>query len=264
MRIPLIAGNWKMNKKSGESKEFALQLKQSLDASRLGSKPNEGTHPYRVEVLICPPFTALSDVAHVIKGSQIKLGAQNMHWETKGAFTGEISGEFLLDIGCQYVILGHSERRQYFGEADEIVNKKIQTALKLGLNPVFCIGETLAERESNQTFNVIKRQLDGGLSNILTIENIVIAYEPVWAIGTGKTATPEQAKEVHTYIRENIVQKYDKDTANDLRILYGGSVTPENVDSLMAQDNIDGALVGGASLKSESFLRLVNFQIRRS
>jgi triosephosphate isomerase len=249
MRIPLIAGNWKMNKTPTQAREFAEQLKKS-SLSRL---------PSDVEILICPPFTALSEVAQTIKGSIIKLGAQNMHWETKGAYTGEISGEFLLDLGCQYVILGHSERRRYFSESDEVINKKIVTALKIGLKPILCVGEQLSERESNQTFQVIKRQLDSGLSNINNIENIVIAYEPVWAIGTGKTATPEQAKEVHFYIRENIAQKYGKDVASNLRILYGGSVTPENIDILMTQDGIDGALVGGASLKIDSFLRLINF-----
>ncbi len=248
MRIPLIAGNWKMNKKPSEAKEFATLLKHSLRA-----KSN-------TDILICPPFTALCDVAQIIKGSKIKLGAQNMHWETQGAFTGEISCEFLLDLGCEYVILGHSERRQYFGETNSIVNKKLITALKLGIKPIFCIGEQLAEREANQTFSIIKKQLDEGLVDIPNIENIVIAYEPIWAIGTGKTATPEQAQEVHAYIRENITQKYSQKSANNLRILYGGSVTPENIDCLMAQDGIDGALVGGASLKLESFLRIINFQ----
>ena len=247
MRIPLIAGNWKMNKTPSQAQEFAQQLKKS-------------NLPSNVEVLVCPPFTAMSEVAQTIKDSAIKLGAQNMHWEIKGAYTGEISGEFLIDLGCQYVILGHSERRRYFSESDEVINKKIVTALKIGLKPILCVGEQLSERESNQTFQVIKRQLDNGLFGVSNIDNIVIAYEPVWAIGTGKTATPEQAKEVHFYIRENITQKYGKDVASNLRILYGGSVTPENIDILMTQDGIDGALVGGASLKLESFLRLVNYQ----
>ncbi len=247
MRKPLIAGNWKMNKLPSEAIVFAEQLKNSKFSSN-------------VEVLICPPYTALSEVTKVLKGSNIQVGAQNMHWETKGAFTGEISGEFLLDLGCQYVILGHSERRQLFAESDEIVNKKMLSALKLGLKPILCVGELLAERESNQTFNVIKRQIDGGLVNIASLDKVVIAYEPVWAIGTGKTATPEQADEVHAYIRQSISDKYIKDTASQLRILYGGSVTPENVDNLMAKENIDGALVGGASLKLDAFLRLINFQ----
>jgi len=253
MRTPLIAGNWKMNKTTSQAREFAEQLAKLQTA-------NSDKQLSSVEVLICPPFTALSEVGQVIKTTSIKLGAQNMHWETKGAYTGEVSGEFLVDLGCEYVILGHSERRQYFSESDETINKKIVTALKLGLKPILCVGEQLSERESNQTFHVIKRQLDNGLVNISNIDKIVIAYEPVWAIGTGKTATPEQAKEVHSYIRENIAKKYGKDTAMNLRILYGGSVTPENIDILMKQDGIDGALVGGASLKTESFLRLVNFQ----
>ncbi len=236
-----------MNKLPSEAIVFAEQLKNSKFSSN-------------VEVLICPPYTALSEVTKVLKGSNIQVGAQNMHWETKGAFTGEISGEFLLDLGCQYVILGHSERRQLFAESDEIVNKKMLSALKLGLKPILCVGELLAERESNQTFNVIKRQIDGGLVNIASLDKVVIAYEPVWAIGTGKTATPEQADEVHAYIRQSISDKYIKDTASQLRILYGGSVTPENVDNLMAKENIDGALVGGASLKLDAFLRLINFQ----
>jgi triosephosphate isomerase len=247
MRKTLIAGNWKMNKTPSEAKVFAEQLKNSKFSSD-------------VEVLICPPYTALNEACKVLKGSDIQVGAQNMHWETKGAFTGEISGEFLLDLGCQYVILGHSERRQLFAETDEIVNKKMLSALRLGLKPILCVGELLAERESNQTFNVIKRQIDGGLANIASLDKVVIAYEPVWAIGTGKTATPEQADAVHAYIRENILNEYGSESASQLRILYGGSVTPENVDNLMAKENIDGALVGGASLKLDAFLRLINFQ----
>lgn len=248
MKIPLVAGNWKMNKLPSEAKEFAEALVEAL---------LEAVKP---EVLICPPFTDLPAVAEVLKNSNIRLGAQNMHWELKGAFTGEISGESLKELGCQYVILGHSERRQYFAETDAIINKKIHTAIQIGLKPIFCIGETLAEREDNQTLNVIKRQLDAGLNNINNINNLVIAYEPVWAIGTGKTATPEQAAEVHRYIRNNIAQKWGKDTADAIRIIYGGSVTPENIEILMAQSDIDGVLVGGASLKLESFLRIINFQ----
>lgn len=253
MRIPLIAGNWKMNKTPSEAKVFAQELADAL----LGQSG--------VEVLICPAYTALTGVYQVIKNSNIKLGAQNMHWETKGAFTGEISGAFIKDIGCTYVIIGHSERRQFFGETNETINKKIHTALKLNLKSILCVGETLAERETNQTFNVIKQQLDEGLLNISAVD-IVIAYEPVWAIGTGKTATTEQVKEVHRSIRKNIAEKYGDAAGENIRILYGGSVTPENIDSLMArdsrigQDGIDGALVGGASLKLDSFIRLINFK----
>ncbi|MCX7785573.1 MAG: triose-phosphate isomerase [candidate division WOR-3 bacterium] len=248
MRIPLIAGNWKMNKSPQEAKEFAQALVEAL------------LEEIQSEVLICPPFTALSVVAEVIKNSNIRLGAQNMHWEIKGAFTGEISGEFLKELGCQYVILGHSERRQYFAETDEIINKKLHTALQIGLKPILCIGETLAERENNQTLSVVKRQLETGLKTLDNINNVVIAYEPVWAIGTGKTATPDQAEEIHSYIRENIAKKWSKDSADKIRILYGGSVTPENIDILMTQPDIDGVLVGGASLRLESFIRIIKFR----
>ncbi|MBS4016558.1 MAG: triose-phosphate isomerase [Candidatus Latescibacteria bacterium] len=244
MRRPLIAGNWKMNKTPSEAKGFAQELIKALPVKT------------DVEILICPPYTALSLVADIVKNTPIKLGAQNMYWEAKGAFTGEISGEFLKDIGCEYVILGHSERRQYFGETDETVNKKLHAALTGNLKPIICIGERLSERETNLTFDVIQKQLQGGFMNVGNIENVVVAYEPVWAIGTGKTATPEQAQEVHKYIRNFIVDKYDKNTADKMRILYGGSVTPENIAVLMKQPDIDGALVGGASLKLDSFLQL--------
>ncbi|MEO0083346.1 MAG: triose-phosphate isomerase [candidate division WOR-3 bacterium] len=247
MKIPLIAGNWKMNKTPTQAAEFAELLKQAK-------------LPENVEVLICPPFTALSAVKKIINGTPIKLGAQNMHWETKGAFTGEISGEFLQDLGCEYVILGHSERRQYFYETDEIINKKIQTALKLNIKPIFCVGELLSERETDKTFDVIKKQLSSGLNNIEHINAITIAYEPVWAIGTGKTATPKQASEVHKFIRTMIKDKYGENASQDTRILYGGSVTPENIDDLMTENEIDGVLVGGASLKIDSFLRIINFK----
>ncbi|MCX8015342.1 MAG: triose-phosphate isomerase [candidate division WOR-3 bacterium] len=247
MKIPLIAGNWKMHKTSKEACAFAELLKQAI-------------LPKDVEMLICPPFTALSDVKKVINGTPIKLGAQNMHWETKGPFTGEISGEFLLDLGCEYVILGHSERRQLFYETDEIINKKIHTAVKLKIKPIFCVGELLSEREANKTFDVIKRQVEHGLKNIEHIDIITIAYEPVWAIGTGRNATPKQASEVHRFIRTLIKDKYGEKTANELRILYGGSVNPENIDALMSEDEIDGVLIGGASLKIDSFLRIINFK----
>jgi triosephosphate isomerase len=246
MRKPLIAGNWKMNKTSTEAKVFVQELLKVLPIK------------IDIEILICPPFTALSIVADMVKNTQVKIGAQNMHWETKGAFTGEISSEFLKDIGCEYVILGHSERRQYFGETEELVNKKFQAALAMNLKPIICIGEHLAERETNQTFDIIQRQLQGCFANVSNIENAVVAYEPVWAIGTGKTATPEQAQEVHKYIRNFIDDNYNKDTAHKIRILYGGSVTPDNIAILMKQPDIDGALVGGASLKADSFLKLIS------
>lgn len=245
MRNKLIAGNWKMNKTPAEARQFAHDLVQSLPAQ------------VNAEVLICPPFTALSMVAEQVKNTIVKLGAQNMHFDIKGAYTGEISAEFLTSIGCEYVILGHSERRQYFGETDEIVNKKVKTALKMNLKPIVCIGEKLSEREANLTFNVIKKQLDGGFDNVASIDNVVIAYEPVWAIGTGKTATPEQAEAVHLYVRNYMSDKYGKGSVEDLRILYGGSVSPDNIGILMQQKDIDGALVGGASLKVESFVQLL-------
>jgi triosephosphate isomerase len=249
MRKPLIAGNWKMYKTPKQAKELAQQLKTGLADVK------------DVDSAICPPFTALPVVAEAIKGSNIGLGAQNMHYEAKGAFTGEISPEFILDLGCKYVILGHSERRQFFFETDELINKKLMTALKMNLYPIFCIGEKLAERESNKTFDVLKTQLANGLSGIKEgIEKVIIAYEPVWAIGTGKTATPKQATEVHGYIRDWLKKNYGQTIAEEKQILYGGSVKPDNIDELMAEKELDGALVGGASLEAQSFIRLVKFQ----
>ena len=249
-RLPFVAGNWKMNKTVGEAVELVKQLKASLSGV-------EG-----VEVAISPPFTALDAVGREIEGSAIRLAAQTLFWEEKGAFTGEISPLMLKDLGCRYVIIGHSERRQLFGETDETVNKRMKTALNHGLLPIFCIGETLKEREDGKTFSVIERQLEGGLKGFggKEIQKVVVAYEPVWAIGTGKTATPQQAEEVHRYIREKLERLYTREIAGEIRIQYGGSVTPENVKGLMNQDNIDGALVGGASLKSETFSRIVRFK----
>ena len=213
------------------------------------------------DIVLGPPFTSLSAVAETIKGSNIGLSAQNLHWEDKGAFTGEVSAEMLLDLGCRYVIIGHSERRQYFGETDETVNRKAKQALRKGLLPILCVGETLAEREAGKLNDIIGRQVTGGLKDISAddMKKVVIAYEPVWAIGTGKTATPEQANEVHALIRQKVKALYSADIAEGLRIQYGGSVTPENISTLMAMPDIDGALVGGASLKPESFAALVKF-----
>jgi triosephosphate isomerase len=197
-----------------------------------------------------------------LEGSSIQLAAQNLFWEEKGAFTGEVAPLMLKEVGCHYVILGHSERRQFFGETDGTVNRKIKATLSQGLKVIFCIGETLKEREEGKTFAVIERQVPEGLKDIRKEEmrNIVVAYEPVWAIGTGKTATPEQAEEVHRFIRKKLVELYSKEIAEGVRIQYGGSVTPENIKGLMAQENIDGALVGGASLKSETFSKIVRFR----
>jgi triosephosphate isomerase len=248
-RKPIIAGNWKMNKTAGEARDLASKLIPLVSGAQ------------NREIVLGPTFTALQAVADAIKGTNIALSGQNMHWEDKGAFTGEISAEMLLDLGCKYVIIGHSERRQYFGETDETVNKKVKQSLKKGLLPILCVGETLAEREAGKLAEIISRQVSGGLKDVSAddAKKAVIAYEPVWAIGTGKTATPEQANEVHALIRQKVKSLYNAEIAEGLRIQYGGSVTPENVSSLMAMPDIDGALVGGASLKPETFAALVNF-----
>jgi triosephosphate isomerase len=248
-RRPIIAGNWKMNKTTVEARDLTQKLIPLI--SGVSGR----------DIVLAPPFTALQAVAEVIKGTGIGLSAQNMHWEDKGAFTGEISAEMLLDLGCKYVIIGHSERRQSFGETNETVNKKLRQALNKGLLPIVCVGETLNEREAGKANEVIERQITGALKGVTAAEmqKVVIAYEPVWAIGTGKTASPEQANEIHGFIREKIETAYGKEVAGAVRIQYGGSVTPENVSSLMAMPDIDGALVGGASLKPESFAALVKF-----
>jgi triosephosphate isomerase len=249
-RLPFMAGNWKMNKTVAEALDLVRELKASL--SKI-----EG-----VEVAVAPPFTALYAVGKELKGSSIRLAAQNLFWEEKGAYTGEVSPPMLKEVGCYYVILGHSERRQFFGETDDTVNRKIKAALAQGLNVIFCIGETLKEREEGKTFSVIERQAKEGLKEITQEETkrVVIAYEPVWAIGTGKTATPQQAEEVHRFIREKLKGVYSPEVAEQFRIQYGGSVTPENVKGLMEQKNIDGALVGGASLKTDTFSKIVRFR----
>ena len=214
-----------------------------------------------VEVVLAPPFTALHAVSDAIKGSGMALAAQNMHWEPKGAFTGEVSPAMLRDAGCAFVIIGHSERRQFFGETDATVNKKLAAAYANGLTPIMCVGETLAERERGDAFKVIETQLSGGLKDVgpKQAEGTVIAYEPVWAIGTGKTATPQQAQEAHAFIRGWLRKAYGEAVAAKIRIQYGGSVKPDNVKELMACEDIDGALVGGAALKADSFSALVNF-----
>jgi len=249
-RLPFIAGNWKMNKTVEEAIELVRPLKSSISDIK------------GVEVAVAPPFTALYAVGQELKGSSIRLAAQNLFWEEKGAFTGEVSSLMIKEVGCQYVIIGHSERRQFFGEIDEAVNRKIKAAWRQGLKPIFCVGETLREREDGKTFSIIEKQVEGGLKEIgeQVIKNIVIAYEPVWAIGTGKTATPQQAEEVHRFIREKLERLYSRGIAEEVRIQYGGSVTPENIQGLMDQGNIDGALVGGASLKSETFSKIVRFK----
>lgn len=248
-RRPLLAGNWKMYKTIPEALELVNGLKKNLN----GVSDRD--------VLICPQFTALYPVSQAIKDSNISLGAQNMYWEQKGAFTGEVSPDMLLSAGCKFVIVGHSERRQFFGETDETVNKKMHAAFKAGLIPVVCIGETLAEREGNVTFKIIEKQMKDGLAGLTPeqAKKVVIAYEPVWAIGTGKTASPAQAEEVHSFIRNLFSKLYGEDASQSIRILYGGSVKPDNISELMKQPNIDGGLVGGASLEIESFTKIVRY-----
>lgn len=248
MRKKFVAGNWKMYKDKSETFELISQLKEKLNSAMLD-----------VEVAICPPFTSIELASELIKNSQIHLGAQNMHSEVEGAFTGEVSAKMLKSFGVEYVILGHSERRTYFKESDEFINQKIKRAIEFNLKPIFCLGETLEERENGKTFEVVKNQLTKGLFGVsrLDLEKIVIAYEPVWAIGTGKTATPEQAQEVHSFLREELSKLYDSEIASRVRILYGGSVKPENARDLFKQPDIDGGLIGGACLKADSFYQII-------
>ena len=244
-RQPFIAGNWKMHKTLAEAKALARGLRQGVAPGR------------RAEVAVAPPYTALAAVAEELSGSDIRLAAQNTFWEKQGAFTGEISPAMLADVGCRYVIIGHSERRQHFGETDATVNRRLKAVLEAGLAVILCVGETLEEREAGQTFAVVRTQLDGGLANVTAgPDRLVIAYEPVWAIGTGKTATPDQAQEVHAFIR-SLLREFMGPAAEDIRIQYGGSVTPDNAATLLAQPDIDGALVGGSSLKPELFLPII-------
>jgi len=244
---PIIAANWKMHKTISEAVAFAKQLKEGFP------------EPCQTDIVIAPPFTALRPVMDVLKDTHIHLSAQNMHWEEQGAFTGEISSSMIVDAGCTFVIIGHSERRTLFGETGAMVNRKISAALKSGITPIFCLGESLQERESGTTFKVIQKQLKEGLNNIVSddIRGIVFAYEPVWAIGTGKTATPLQAQEVHRFIRERIATDCEHVYAPETVIMYGGSVNPDNTRSLMNQPDINGALIGGASLDYSSFAEII-------
>jgi len=249
VRKPVIAGNWKMYKTCMDTRAFFEALKPLVAKAE------------HCEIIVAPPFTALETAVEVTRGSNIGIAGQNMHWEKEGAFTGEISGRMLSEVGCVGVIIGHSERRQYFCETDESVNRKTKAALAVGLTPIVCVGETLGEREGNHMRTVLKRQFEGGTLG-LTGENfsrILLAYEPVWAIGTGRTATPEIAAEAHGYLRELAAGQFGHLRASTLRILYGGSVKPDNIRGLMAQVEIDGALVGGASLDPQSFASIVNF-----
>ncbi|BBM83560.1 triose-phosphate isomerase [Candidatus Uabimicrobium amorphum] len=253
MRRIFIAGNWKMNTSSTE----AQQLIEAIYAQ---------TNDHEMDIAVCPPTVYLSAVSSYIKSNeqrknlQIKLGAQNMHWEDKGAFTGEVSGQMLQDVGCTYVVLGHSERRALFSETNENINKKIHKALAIGLLPILCIGETLEERESGKEKEVITEQLTMGLKDLSPsqVETCTVAYEPVWAIGTGKTASPEMAQDMHAFIRQMLAQNYGDNVAQAVRIQYGGSVKPQNIKDLIAQADIDGALIGGASLKADSFSEIIS------
>ncbi len=244
MRRYLIAGNWKMNKTSNE----AIELTKSMILYTKGID--------NVDIVICPPFTALTAVYSIIKDSNIQLGAQNMFYEDEGAYTGEISGRFLKNIGCEFVIIGHSERRKYFYENDTTVNRKIKKALELDLIPIVCVGETLEEREKGETDKVVKKEIVGALQDQADKEQIIFAYEPIWAIGTGKTAQPEDANKIHELIRNTVKTEFGMDE-KIVRILYGGSVKPSNVETLMSQNDIDGSLVGGASLNAESFAEII-------
>jgi len=249
MRKPIIAGNWKLNKTPNETIALIEEIKPLVSGID------------NVDVVVCPTYTSLNVASFLIKESNIKMGAQNLFWEKSGAFTGEISGEMLKELGCDYVIIGHSERRQYFGETDESINKKVFAAFDAGLTPIVCVGETLEEREAGKVEEVVIGQLKGSLKDLNAKDHgtIIIAYEPVWAIGTGKTATPEQANEVHMMIRKALAEIFDQETADNIRIQYGGSMKPENVKELMEQSDIDGGLIGGASLKAESFAELIKF-----
>ncbi len=246
MRTPIIAGNWKMNKTISEGVAFVNEVKGKTEGN--------------AEVLICAPFTLLKDLKEATKGTNIKIGAQNMHYENSGAFTGEVAPSNLVELGINYVIIGHSERREYFNETDETCNKKVLKAIEVGINPILCCGETLEERESGKTLDKVENQIVKGLADVKSedLEKVVIAYEPIWAIGTGKTATSEQANEVISEIRKVVKGMYG-DLAEKVRIQYGGSVKPSNVAEIMGQSDIDGALVGGASLNPTDFLGLLKF-----
>jgi triosephosphate isomerase len=247
MRVPMIAGNWKMNTTVEDAVKLVKTMLPALNRVR------------EVEKVVCPPYVSLAVVREIIKGSTVKLGAQNVYYEEKGAYTGEISPGMLAGL-CEYVIIGHSERRQYFGETAEIIDKKMKAAIKSGLKPILCIGESLEENEAGKTREILGGQLVASSDRMYFLSGLVIAYEPVWAIGTGKTATPLQAQEVHALVRRIISDRFGVKAAGEVTIQYGGSVKPDNIDELMASEDIDGALVGVASLAAENFLRLINFK----
>ena len=248
MRKKIIAGNWKMNKTPSEAVSFVNELKEKVAG-------------VEADVVVCPTFVCLPAVVEATKGTNIKVGAQNIHWADNGAFTGEISGEMLKEVGVDYVIIGHSERRQYFGETDETVNNRLKAALKYDLIPIVCVGELLEERENGTTNEVLERQTVGALKDIApgAVKNMVIAYEPVWAIGTGKTASSDDANDACKFIRSIVEKLYNKDVADSVRIQYGGSVKPSNANELFTTSDIDGGLVGGASLKTDDFAAIVKY-----
>jgi len=247
MRRVIIAGNWKMNKNISESIDLANSIKKTLYDIE------------EVDIVLCPPFTSLSDVNDIVMESNIALGAQDVYWKEEGAFTGEVSSPMLKNAGCKYCIVGHSERRQFFGETNETVSKKAKALLSVGLKPIVCVGEMLEERKANKTFDVVKDHVVNSLKGLTKedMQNVVIAYEPVWAIGTGLTATKDEAQEVHKYIRDLLREMFGDAVAKSVRIQYGGSVKPENIKELIQQEDVDGALVGGASLKADSFAMIV-------
>ena len=249
MRIPVIAGNWKMNKTLAEARELSRAIRDGAATA---------TH---CQVILAPPYTALSTVAEMVRGSSLILAAQDVFWEPSWAYTGEISIPMLEDVGCQAVIIGHSERRQYFSETDQTVNRRLHAVMKSSLVPIFCFGETLAQREAGSYHDAIYQQLAGGLDRLThqDLLRIILAYEPVWAIGTGRTASPEIAQEVHRAVRAWLAKNFGDETARQVRILYGGSIKPENISDLMRQPDIDGGLVGGACLEAKSFLRIVHY-----
>lgn len=247
VRRPLIAGNWKMNKTASEAIDLIKEIERAV-----GTQTDVG-------VAICPPFTVLEACGRALDGSNVQLGAQNMYPASEGAFTGEVSPVMLRDLFCNFVILGHSERREYFGEDDAFINRKVLAALESSLKPILCVGESLDEREADQTLAVVRRQIEGGLAGVPAeqAEHVVIAYEPIWAIGTGKTATPEMAQDVHAAIRKLLGELFGASHAAKIRILYGGSMKPANGEALLAQEDVDGGLIGGASLQAKSFIELV-------
>lgn len=249
MRVPVIAGNWKMYKTLAEARELSRAIRDGAATA---------TH---CQIALAPPYTALAAVAEVIRGTPLILAGQNVFWEQTGAYTGEISIPMLEDIGCGMVIIGHSERRQYFGETDQTVNRRLRAAVRSSLTPIVCVGETLVQREAGSYHEAICQQLAGGLDGLThhDLLRMILAYEPVWAIGTGRTASPEIAEEVHRGIRGWLAKRFGDETARQVRILYGGSIKPENISDLMRQPDIDGGLVGGACLEAKNFLRIIHY-----